>query len=135
MGDVIDTDIEYLRRWIGRSEADADEVTAGSVAALSATLDRNDPAPQHGDPLPPLWHWLYFLPKHRQSELGIDGHARLGGFLPPIPLPRRMYAGGRVAWQEPLCIGDTISRVSRIAAPVGSAKCGPMPSCCSGTRR
>jgi hypothetical protein len=61
----------------------------------TATLDRDDAPPQAGTVLAPLWHWLYFLPQHRQSELGPDGHARRGGFLPPVPLPRRMWAGGR----------------------------------------
>jgi 3-methylfumaryl-CoA hydratase len=85
------------------------------MAALSATLDRDDPPPQAGDPVPPLWHWLYFLPIHRQSELGPDGHAKRGGFLPPVPLPRRMYAGGRLEFHRPVQVGDTISRISRIA--------------------
>ena len=64
--------------------------------------------------VPLLWHWLYCLPLHKQSELGADGHARLGEFLPPVPLPRRMYAGGRVEVHHPLRVGDAIERVSRI---------------------
>jgi 3-methylfumaryl-CoA hydratase len=107
-------DIEHLRDWIGRAERSIDSVTAAPVAALSATLDRDDPAPRQGDPLPALWHWLYFLPTHRQSELGVDGHVRRGGFLPPVPLPRRLYAGGRVEILHPLLVGDAIERVSRI---------------------
>jgi 3-methylfumaryl-CoA hydratase len=101
--------------WIGRSETRHDRVTLAPMAALSATLDRDDPAPREGDVLPPLWHWLFFLPQHRQSELGPDGHARLGGFLPPVPLPRRMWAGGRLQFHQPLHAGDAIGRVSRIA--------------------
>jgi 3-methylfumaryl-CoA hydratase len=107
-------DYEQLQQWIGRTELRDDQVTPVPVAALSATLDRDDPAPRVGDPLPPLWHWLYFLPLHRQSELGPDGHARRGGFLPPVPLPRRMWAGGRLEFFHPLRIGDSITRVSRI---------------------
>jgi 3-methylfumaryl-CoA hydratase len=109
-----DTDLEYLRAWIGRTQSETDEITAAPMAALSATLNREDPTPQRGDRLPALWHWLYFLPRHRQSELGPDGHARLGGFLPPLPLPRRMYAGGRVDLHRPLRVGDVVSRLSRI---------------------
>lgn len=105
-----------LRQWIGRTESAIDTVTAAPLAALSATLDRDDPPPQPGDPVPLLWHWLYFLPLHKQSELGADGHARLGEFLPPVPLPRRMYAGGRVEVRHPLRVGDAIERVSRITA-------------------
>jgi 3-methylfumaryl-CoA hydratase len=108
-------DIEHLREWIGRVESGDDTVTAAPVAALSATLDRDDPSPRRGDPLPALWHWLYFLPAYRQSDLGVDGHPRLGGFLPPVPLPRRLYAGGRVEIFHPLRVGDAIARVSRIA--------------------
>ena len=107
-------DIARLQQWIGRTEAHTDRVTAVPVAALSATLDRDDPPPQPGDALPPLWHWLYFLPIHRHSELGSDGHAQRGGFLPPVPLPRRMWAGGRLEFHHPLRIGETITRVSRI---------------------
>jgi len=110
----MDIDIEHLRGWIGRTESSADTVTAGPIAALAATLDRTDPFPRRGDRLPILWHWLYFLPLHRQSELGLDGHARLGGFLPPVPLPRRMYAGNRVEIVQPLSVGDDIHRRSTI---------------------
>jgi 3-methylfumaryl-CoA hydratase len=108
-------DIEQLRAWVGRTESSVDTVTAAPIAALSATLDRDDPWPRPGDPLPILWHWLYFLPMHRQSDLGLDGHARLGGFLPPVPLPRRMYAGNRVDIIHPLEVGDAIVRRSTIA--------------------
>jgi 3-methylfumaryl-CoA hydratase len=101
--------------WIGKTESHVDSVTAAPLAALSATLDRDDPPPRIGDAVPLLWHWLYFLPVHRQSELGEDGHARLGGFLPPVPRSRRMYAGGRVDVHGALRVGDTIERVSTIA--------------------
>ena len=86
------------------------------LRALSATLDRDDALPEPGTALPPLWHWLYFLPQHRQSEIGPDGHARRGGFLPPVPLPRRMWAGGRLQWlpENPLVVGDAVRRISRI---------------------
>lgn len=107
-------DIEKLAAWKGRSETVEDIVTAYPVAALSATLDRDDPKPKTGDVLPALWHWLYFLPVHRQSEIGPDGHARRGGFLPPVELPRRMWAGSRFDFRTPLRIGDTIRRTSTI---------------------
>ena len=81
--------LDHLQSWVGRTETLTDDITAGPVRGLSATLDRDDAPPQAGTVLAPLWHWLYFLPRHRQSELGPDGHARRGGFLPPVPLPRR----------------------------------------------
>jgi 3-methylfumaryl-CoA hydratase len=100
--------------WIGRTEHRVDRVSAAPVAGLAATLDRDDPAPKDGDALPPLWHWLYFLPHYRRSDVGADGHAKRGGFLPPIPLPRRMWAGGRITFRAPLHIGESIARESRI---------------------
>ena len=103
-----------LRDWIGRSETVYDVATATPVAALSATLDREPARSSPGTPLPPLWHWLYFLPLHRQSEIGPDGHAKRGGFLPPVPLPRRMWAASQFVFQAPLRVGDTLTRVSTI---------------------
>jgi 3-methylfumaryl-CoA hydratase len=108
--------IEQLQEWVGRTEMLRDQISAPPVAALMATLDIEGPRPAAGDALPPLWHWLYFLPLHRQSELGPDGHARRGGFLPPVPLPRRMWAGGRFTFHAPLRIGDPIERLSRIVS-------------------
>lgn len=104
-----------LRSWIGRTDARADQVTPAPIAALAATLDRDEPFPEAGDPLPPLWHWLYFLPIHRASDIGSDGHAKRGGFLPPVQLPRRMFAGARFWFDRPIRVGETITRRSRIA--------------------
>ncbi|MDP1740812.1 MaoC family dehydratase N-terminal domain-containing protein [Polaromonas sp.] len=104
-----------LQGWIGKTETFSDSVTAAPVRALSATLDRDDADPVPGTTLPELWHWLYFLPAARQSGLGPDGHPQRGGFLPPVPLPRRMWAGGRLQWQQqPLQVGDAVTRTSRI---------------------
>ena len=116
---TLDADtVAHLQAWVGRTETLTDELNAAPVRGLSATLDRDDPAPGPGTVLPPLWHWLYFLPQHRQSEIGPDGHAKRGGFLPPVPLPRRMWAGGRLTWDaaNPLVVGDAVQRTSRIAS-------------------
>jgi len=111
-----DQERDSLQQWVGRSETRTDTFDARPVTLLSATLDRDDPPARSGDLLPPLWHWLYFLPSYRESEVGPDGHARRGGFLPPVPLPRRMWAGSRCEWKQPLRVGDTVTRVSRIAS-------------------
>ena len=103
-----------LKDWIGRSEEVSDIASATPYAALSATFDRPAERPAVGTPLPALWHWLYFLPLHRQSEIGPDGHARRGGFLPPVPLPRRMWAGSQFEFHQPLRIGDAMTRTSSI---------------------
>jgi 3-methylfumaryl-CoA hydratase len=107
-------DLAHLQQWIGKTETRTDQITAAPIAALSATLDRDDPDPRPGDPLPPLWHWLYFLPRDRHSELAPDGHAHRGGFLPPVPLARRMWAGDRIEFHRPLRVGETVTRTSRI---------------------
>jgi 3-methylfumaryl-CoA hydratase len=107
--------LEKLREWVGRTQAVEDFAAPFPVRALSATFDENDPEPANGDPLPPLWHWLYFLDTAPQSKIGPDGHAERGDFLPPVPLPRRMWAGSRFAFDgEPLKVGEAIGRASKI---------------------
>jgi 3-methylfumaryl-CoA hydratase len=119
--------LEHLRTWIGRTEQRDDTITAAPLAALAATLDRDDPSPASGSAVPPLWHWLYCLPIARQSELGADGHPRRGGFLPPVELPRRMWAGGRLAFARPLRVGDVATRSSRIDdIAAKDARSGPL---------
>jgi 3-methylfumaryl-CoA hydratase len=117
-GTTLPLDRDQLASWKGRREIADDTITVTPMAALAATLDRNDPPPGLGDPLPPLWHWVYFLPLHRQSQIGPDGHARRGGFLPPVPLPRRMWAGGRLQFGQPLRVGEQVCgpRRSRTSA-------------------
>jgi 3-methylfumaryl-CoA hydratase len=107
-------DLDHLRNWVGRSETVDDFITPSKVAALAATLDRDDPAPQAGDPLPPPWHWTLCLPAARQSAIGPDGHPARGGFLPPVPLPRRMWAGGRLTFPQPLRVGEAVQRRSQV---------------------
>ena len=106
-----DTDLET---WIGRGETMHDTIGPTPVAALAATLDHPAAPVPPGTPLPPLWHWLYFLPLHRQGEIGADGHARRGGFLPPVPLPRRMWAASQFEFGQPLRVGDDVTRASTI---------------------
>ncbi|CAD5367166.1 Mesaconyl-C(4)-CoA hydratase [Rubrivivax sp. A210] len=104
-------DITHLRSWIGRTTVAEDRVTPVPLRALAATLD-HDEAP--AEALPPCWHWLYFLPVHRQSEIGPDGHPHRGGFLPPVPLPRRMWAGSQIEFRHPLAVGQALVRRSQI---------------------
>jgi 3-methylfumaryl-CoA hydratase len=108
-------DATQLNDWIGRSETLRDTITAAPVRGLNATLDHPALAVDNGMPLFPLWHWLYFLPQHRQSEIGPDGHAKRGGFLPPVPLPRRMWAGSQFEFRSPVRVGDAVERTSTIA--------------------
>jgi len=105
-----------LEDWVGRQEVRDDRLGPTPVQALAATLDHAPSAVPDGTSLPPLWHWLYFLPLHLARDIGPDGHARRGGFLPPVPLPRRMWAGSRFEFAAPLRVGDAVQRVSTIEA-------------------
>jgi 3-methylfumaryl-CoA hydratase len=108
-------EINHLKSWIGKTETLQDVITLFPVQALAATFNQSKTY-QEGDVLPELWHWLYFLPNAPLSEVGPDGHPKRGGFLPPVPLPRRMWAGSRLTWYHPLKIGEKISRHSTITA-------------------
>jgi 3-methylfumaryl-CoA hydratase len=108
-----DIDIGYLKSWEGRSEEHSDLIAAFPANALAATLDR-DETYDVGDRLPPIWHWLHFLPIHKLKHSGYDGHAALGSFLPPVPLPRRMWAGSRLSFVAPLKIGQALRKRSTV---------------------
>jgi 3-methylfumaryl-CoA hydratase len=103
-----------LARWIGRRAQRTDWVNPNHLAAWHATLDRDEAFPAEGDPAPPAFHWTLFPPLARQSDLGPDGHARRGGFLPPVELPRRMWAGSRIRFHAPLRVGERVEQVSTI---------------------
>lgn len=102
--------------WIGRTEEVEDTISLATVQAAAATLDDTTTPFAAGSPLPPLWHWFHFLPKAPQSRLGADGHPQRGGFMPPIELPRRMFAGARLRFVKPLAIGKPASRRAEIRA-------------------
>lgn len=103
------------RDWIGRQQSVADRLEPARVAAMQATLDDPAEALTAGDPLPPLWHWLYFWEITPGAGLGPEGHTALGDFLPDVGLPRRMWAGSRVEFLRPLAIGGAAERRTRIA--------------------
>ena len=108
-------DLDHLRQWIGRTEEASDVVTAQLTKGLRATLFQEIGQPKPGDAAPLTVHWCLAQPVYPMSELGPDGHPRRGGFLPPVPLPRRMWAGGELEFFEPLRVGDEATRSSRIA--------------------
>lgn len=107
-------DMERWRDWIGREEASQDNIDLGRARALQATLDDPGGLLESGNPLPPLWHWIYFWTVMPGAALGPDGHPIRGGFLPPIELPRRMWAGSRVTFRHVLPLGSSAARNSRI---------------------
>jgi 3-methylfumaryl-CoA hydratase len=121
---------DQYRAWIGRKRTARDTVSAAPVARLAATLDRDDRPPEVGDPLPPAWHWLFFLEAVPMKGLGPDGHPARGEFLPPVPLPRRMWAGGRFQFLAPIRIGDEIERISEIIdVSLKEGRTGPLAFC------
>ena len=99
--------------WIGREEEHSERILASVAASMAATLDL-ERVPKEGERLPPGWQWLFFNQAKRRSELGTDGHPRLGGFLPPIESARRMWAGSRVRYLADLPIEALATRRSRI---------------------
>lgn len=106
------TDKRY-ENWIGAQQSSRDWLAPQPARFMQATLDRDQDL-RDGDHLPPLWHWLYFLEAKPASELGRDAHPRKGGFLPPVDLPRRMWAGGRFEFHAPLRLGDWAEKRSTI---------------------
>ncbi|WP_158816690.1 acyl-CoA dehydrogenase [Methylocapsa sp. S129] len=123
-GATAETSTRDWREWVGREEMVCDLISPERVAALAATLDLDD-TPGRGDALPPGWHWIFFNPFMPRRALGPDGHPKRGGFLPPVTLPRRMWAGGRLACAGSLIVGaeavrkSTISRVETKSGRAG----------------
>ncbi|MEM6734394.1 MAG: MaoC family dehydratase N-terminal domain-containing protein [Myxococcota bacterium] len=103
-----------LKDWIGRTQRVEDELSPWTSAAVAAMLDRKELDTQGGASLRPLWQWFYFLGTVSQEELGSDGHPKRGGFMPPVPLPRRMFAGARMEFHAPLVLGQPASRIATI---------------------
>jgi 3-methylfumaryl-CoA hydratase len=112
--------------WIGRQSSIDDVLDPQQANRMAATLDR-EPTFQTGDPLPPAWQWLYFHDVVPASQLGDAGHPRLGVTMPPVPLPRRMWAGGRLDFIEPLRLGERVQQVSTIRSITPKqGKTGPL---------
>lgn len=116
MDTKITDNLQQLRDWVGRKDVKEDIVTPWPITALAATLDERDLPVEPGKPVPQGWHWLFFLEAKPASELGVDGHPKRGGFLPPVPLPRRMWAGGSIEFIRPLAIGEAVTRESEIVS-------------------
>ncbi len=111
---MTELDITHLRRWIGREQILSDLVTEDLARRYHATLDLPGEPPKQGEHVSRLIHFCLAQPAAPTSTLGGDGHPARGSFLPPVPLPRRMWAGGTLKFQQDLKVGDTIRRISRI---------------------
>jgi 3-methylfumaryl-CoA hydratase len=108
-------DLDHLRGWIGKTTEASDIVTAHLVMGLRATLFQEIGEPETGDAAPCTTHWCLAQPVFSMSQLSQDGHPTRGGFLPPVPLPRRMWAGGELQFFDALRVGDEAKRISRIS--------------------
>ena len=106
--------LKHWRRWVGRTQEVSEVIDLLRARAMQATLDDLGPLLEAGNPLPPLWHWLYFWNAAPHAALGPDGHIARGEFLPPINLPRRMLAGGRIKILRPLAAGTLAKRRSTV---------------------
>jgi 3-methylfumaryl-CoA hydratase len=127
MTDANNFDVDHLRSWIGREDQAGDVMTADLVRRFRATFDLPGEIPQNGDIAPRLIHFCLAQPAAPTSTLGDDGHPQRGGFLPPVPLPRRMWAGGSLSFHRDLRVGDLVRRVSRIADVVlKEGRTGPL---------
>lgn len=125
--EAADVDIARLGDWIGRQEIGEDVVGLALARRFHATLDRPGAMPAVGDVVPPLLHFCLALPEVATAGLGADGHPARGGFLPPVPLPRRMWAGGAVTFHGDLRVGDRIRRVSTVAdVTLKDGRSGPL---------
>ena len=107
-------DLAHLQGWIGRVQEDEDVIAARHARLMAATVGHPPQGLVDGAALPALWHWLYFLEGRPAGELGRDGHPARGGFLPPVPLANRMWAGGRLELAAPIAIGSTVKRRSQV---------------------
>jgi 3-methylfumaryl-CoA hydratase len=108
-------DLDDLKRHIGRQQVSTDVATAGPANLLRLALGRPEPEIAMGAPVPPGWQILYFLPSFGPEELRPDGSPRDAGVVPPMPLPRRMFAGERMTFHRPIRIGDPLRRETELA--------------------
>jgi 3-methylfumaryl-CoA hydratase len=123
---MADLNIAYLQQWVGREAVSEAVIAVEPANLLAATLDQT-PAWQAGDVLPPAWHWLYFHEAVQTSLLGEEGHRQVGGFMPPVSLPRRMWAGGQFQFERPLRLGELARRRSTVrSVSLKEGRSGPL---------
>ncbi|NKB19210.1 MAG: acyl-CoA dehydrogenase [Alphaproteobacteria bacterium] len=107
---------DQYEAWIGKQSSTEALVTAYQADALTATLDRDDAPFKEGDTIPPGWHLFYIREVVKLRDTAADGHPKRGDFLPPIDLPRRMWAGTQATYHQPIHVGETIRNVTTIEA-------------------
>ena len=110
--------IESLNQWKGHEERVEEILTPLKVEGYHAVLDTGEPSVNEGEPAPPGIHWMLARSNTPHSQLGHDGHGRRGGFIPPINLPRRMWAGSDIEFIRPLVVGEKVVRRSNFDSAV-----------------
>ena len=121
--------LERLKDWIGKTEFMEERASTGRAQGLAALLDKPD-TPHEGEPMGLMDHWCFFKPRVRQSEAGPDNHSKRGGFMPPVPLPRRMFGGFRTTYHKPLILGEMMSKEAMIkAVQIKSGQTGTLVIC------
>lgn len=113
---ISDEELAHLKTWVGRTETARAVISTELVRRFRATLDDGVHEPENGEPAPLGIHWCLAPEVATASALGPDGHPPRGGFLPPVQLPRRMWAGGKLTFHDPLLVGDRVKRSSRVTA-------------------
>lgn len=103
-----------MAAWAPHTVTTEEIIDPGPVTALASLFDDGLPVPGPGEELPPMWHWVALPRWPVSSQIGLDGHPVRGSFLPPIDLPRRMFAGGEVHWHSEIHVGETVRRVARV---------------------
>ena len=111
----IKVDIDHLRKWIGKIDNVTDYVTPIVEQRYRATLNMDIGNPKHGEPVTSGLHWMLGWNLVKNDELGVDSHPALGEFLPPVPLPRRMWAGSEIKVLKPIRVGDKVVKQSTVA--------------------
>ncbi|WP_322084583.1 FAS1-like dehydratase domain-containing protein [Burkholderia sp. BCC1972] len=109
-------DIAHLREWVGQTRTDHDILSSRHARLMAATLGLAQSGLVEGAALPPLWHWLYFLSGEPPAALGRDGHPARGGFLPPVTLPNRMWAGGQLEFHAPVPLDARVEKHSTVVS-------------------
>lgn len=109
-------DLAHLREWVGKAHSDRDVLSSRHARLMAATIGVPQSEIVQGSTLPPLWHWLYFLSGEPSAALGRDGHPARGGFLPPVTLPNRMWAGGQLEFHASVPLDVAVEKRSTVVS-------------------
>ena len=110
-GGVSEAELAEWRSWVGRHETNIQLLETESLRRFAAALGEDLDVERVQ---PSLAHWAFFLPVVGPDGIGPDGHPKRGGFLPPVSLPRRMFAAAEMHFEGELRLGAPATRTSTI---------------------